>query len=289
MNTNAIFGDQWGRLGNQMFQAGQLFGIAQRCGHDFYLSRDGHSLWGCFDLDLPSEGPECIHRFDEVHGSCNYDPGAFEQPDGTAYHGFFQSYRYFDHCQSALTRFLHFKLRYRALAEAMLYAYRRRHRRPLVSVHVRRDDFLKPGNLGMFGDLASEGYYERAFEAIGDDVAYLVFSDDIGWCRRYFQLERAEFVDTDPCTSLCMMTGCDTNVVANSSFSWWGAYLNARGGEVYAPSRWFAQGVNPPNDVQNDIVPPRWRTIPVFADADSQPRVTGGAHIQGSPGSPARD
>jgi len=252
-----------------MFQAGLLFAIAQRCGHDFYLSRDGHSFRRCFDVDVPSEGTDCIHRFDEVHGSCNYDPRVFEQPDGTSYHGFFQSYRYLEDCKSSLARFLRFKLPYRALGETMLFAYRRRHRRPLVAVHVRRDDYLTPGNKERFGDLVSEGYYERAVEAIGDDVTYLVFSDDLPWCRRSLSLasgERVEFVDIDPHSSLCLMTGCDVNVVANSSFSWWGAYLNPAA-EVYAPSRWFAPGMPAPNDVQRDIVPPAWRTIPVFGRA----------------------
>jgi hypothetical protein len=290
MNTNAIFHERYGRLGNQLFQVGLLFAIAQRRGHAFYLPREGQSVWGCFDLDIPAGGPACIHRFDEVNGSCNYDPGVFEQADGTSYHGFFQSYRYLDDCKEALVRFLHFKLPYRALSEAMLFAYRRRHRRPLVSLHVRRDDYLTPGNEERFGNLAADGYYERVVEAVGSDVTYLVFSDDIGWCRRSLTLERAEFVDVDHCTSLCLMTGCDVNVVANSSFSWWGAYLNPGAQEVYAPSRWFTSAMAPPNDVQMDIVPPDWRTIPVFGDADarSRPGLTRGPGIQGSRGSPAR-
>ena len=65
-----------------------------------------------------------------------------------------------------------------------------------------------------------------------------MFSDDIPWCRESLELERAEFVDVDHGTSLAVMAGCDVNIIANSSFSWWGAYLNPAS-EVYAPSRWF--------------------------------------------------
>jgi hypothetical protein len=60
------------------------------------------------------------------------------------------------------------------------------------------------------------------------------------------------------------MAGCDVNVVANSSFSWWGAFLNARS-EVYAPSRWWGPAMPPPDDRQ-EIVPPAWTKLPVFAD-----------------------
>lgn len=269
MITQANFSEYFGRLGNQLFQVGLLFAIAQDRGHDFYLPHNGETLWECFDLDVPAEGPECIHRFDEVNGSCNYDSRVFEQPDGTSYHGYFQSYRYLEDCKPSLARFLRFKFKYRALCEATLIALRRRYRLPLVSLHVRRDDFLSPGNIERFGDLVSEGYYDRVVEAIGDDVTYLVFSDDLPWCRQSLQLERVKFVELDHCTSLCLMTRCDANVVANSSFSWWGAYLNPSG-EVYAPSRWFGAATPPPNDVQNDIVPPTWRTIPVFGDPGAQ-------------------
>ena len=265
MITNGAFGERYGRLGNQLFQVGMLFAVSKRRGYDFYLPHDGEAVWDCFDLDIPAQGPECLHRFDEVNGSCNFDPQVFDQPDGTRYDGYFQSYRYLDGYEAAFARFLRFKFDHRARSEAMLFAYRRRYRRPLVSVHVRRLDYVKPEFEHVWGNLASDGYYDRAVRAIGDDVVYLVFSDDLEWCRRYFDLERVEFVDIDHSTSLSLMTGCDVNVVANSSFSWWGAYLNPTG-EVYAPSRWFGPAMPPPNDRQNDIVPPAWRTIPVYAD-----------------------
>ena len=80
-------------------------------------------------------------------------------------------------------------------------------------------------------------------------------------------MEAAEFPNLDPYSAPCMMSRCDANVVANSSFSWWAAFMNP-GAEVYAPSRWW-RGPSYPNDRQDDIVPPNWRTIPTFS-ADSQ-------------------
>jgi hypothetical protein len=263
MITSGAFGQKFGRLGNQLFQLGLLFAVSQRRGHEFYLPRNGEPLWDCFDLDVATTGPACRHRFDEVNGSCNYDPRVFEQADGTSYHGYFQSYRYFEDCRSSLLPFLRFNLSHRALSEAILYAYRRRYRRPLVSLHVRRGDYVQPHTDDRWGNLARDGYYQRAIEAIGDGVTYLVFSDDLPWCRSNLELESAEFADFDQFTSLCLMTGCDANVVANSSFSWWGAFLNP-GAEIYAPSRWW-RALDPPNDRQDDIVPPTWRTIPAFA------------------------
>jgi hypothetical protein len=267
MNTIETFGDGYGQLGNQMFQIALLFAIRERRGHDFFVRRYGEAVWDCFDLAVPTEGPETTQRFDETFGSCNFDPRAFEQPDGTGFHGYYQSYRYLEDAKDLLLRFLRFDARHRAFSEAMLHAYRRRHRRPVVAVHVRRGDYITQG-ADRWGDLARDGYYRKAVEAIGDDVVYVVFSDDLGWCRRSLALgaSHVEFAEFDHGASLCIMTGCDVNVVANSSFSWWGAYLNLTS-DVYAPSRWFGPAMPPPNDRQDDIVPPGWRTIPVFADS----------------------
>lgn len=266
MITAAIFDDKYGKLGNQLFELGLLFAIRRRRGHDFYLPRNGAALWKCFDLDdIPADGPDCPFRFDEVNGSCNYDPGVFEQPDGTNYHGYFQSYRYLEGCRAELSRLLRFKLNYRAHSEAVLFAFRRRYRRPLVSMHIRRNDYVIPDAESHWGNLFRDGYYQRAVDAIGDGVTYLVFSDDVAWCRQNLDVEPVEFADFDTYTCLSLMTGADVNVIANSTFSWWGAYLN-QAAEVYAPSRWFGPAMPPPNDRQDDIVPPHWRTIPVFWD-----------------------
>ena len=267
MNTCGTFGTHHGRLGNQIFQMALLHAVRERHGYDFYLPPHGEALWECFDLDIPCAGPEPTHEFHEEHGSCNYDPRVFDQPDATAYRGYFQSYRYLEDCKSSLVRSLRFKSDHRARSEAMLYAYRRRYRRPLVSLHVRRTEYLLSED--KWGNLAKDGYYERAMALVGDDVTYLVFSDDLEWCRNYFDIEVVEFPEVDDYTTLCLMTGCDVNIIANSSFSWWGAYLNPNT-EVIAPRRWW-RALEPPNDRQDDIVPPGWRTIPTFGATDGAP------------------
>jgi hypothetical protein len=223
-------------------------------------------LWSCFDLDdeIPTSGPPSVHRFDEIDGSCNFDGRVFDQPDRTEFIGYFQSYRYLEGCEEALRRALRFRLPHRAHAEALAFATRRRYGRPLVSIHVRRGDYVKPGFEDVWGNLTADGYYARAVELIGDDVTYIVFSDDLAGCRESLDLDDALYADYDTGTSLCLMSICDVNVVANSSFSWWAAFLNPTA-DVYAPSRWFGPEMPPPNDRQDDIVPPWWRRIPALS------------------------
>ncbi|MFN8022127.1 MAG: alpha-1,2-fucosyltransferase [Acidimicrobiales bacterium] len=263
MITNGMFGDRHGRLGNQIFQLAVLHAIRARRGHEYWVTREGASIWQTFDLDVASAGPACEHRHHELEwASIVYDPQVFEQPDGTEFHGYFQSWRYLDDVRGELPGLFRFRNEHRARAEALLFAHRRRYRRPLVSLHVRRGDYVDPDLVGRWGDLVAGGYHRRAIEAIGPDPLYLVFSDDIEWCRQTFELECAEFVDEDASVSLCMMTECDVKVIANSSFSWWGAYLDPQA-EVYAPARWFGPDMRPPNDRSDDIVHPSWRTLPV--------------------------
>ena len=84
-----------------------------------------------------------------------------------------------------------------------------------------------------------------------------MFSDDLPWCKENFTGERFVFIDEKDYISLILMARCDHSVIANSSFSWWGAWL----GEtldtvVIAPRHWF--GDDKPKDFDADIKPQRW-------------------------------
>jgi len=260
--TSATFGFG-GRLGNQLFQLGLLFAVAARTGHRFGLRRAGEQIWDCFDLDVPELAGAVTNRFTEPPRSCNFDPRVFSQPDGTAFEGYYQSWRYYEHCRPELRSFLKFQARHRDLARIEVERLRSAHHLPLVSVHYRRTDYLNPPTMNAWGDLHVDGYYDRAFHRLGDDVVYVVFSDDLPWCRENVRRRHVSFADFDACVSLCMMTLCDVNVIANSSFSWWGAFLNQAGGPAFAPSRWFRRMLPPPHDCR-DMAPPDWVRIETF-------------------------
>jgi hypothetical protein len=129
-----------------------------------------------------------------------------------------------------------------------------------VAIHVRRGDYVvdlkaaeRLGTLGL-------DYYERAFAEIRaniDDAAFFVFSDDIEWCKANLDLPGADFITetSSPHEDLILMSRARHNVIANSSFSWWGAWLGAPEGRiVISPSRWFA-GLNQSTD---DLIPDSW-------------------------------
>lgn len=135
-----------------------------------------------------------------------------------------------------------------------------------VSIHIRRGDYLKPEVLKYHG-CTDEDYYMKAVELLKEkhsELSFFIFSDDIGYAQQLFQnLENITFVDInfgkDSWKDMCLMSLCNHHIIANSSFSWWGAWLSQEKGSTIAPENWFNKDVAN-FDIKN-IVPPHWITI----------------------------
>jgi len=129
-----------------------------------------------------------------------------------------------------------------------------------VSVHLRRGDYVNHGNA------LNMAYYRRAIERVQSAVdrpSFFVFSDDISWAREHFKFDEAtHFVSQngiDRCElDVALMARCDHNIIANSTFSWWGAWLNPNDDKlVISPAIWTS---GRPVDAL-DIIPDRWETV----------------------------
>lgn len=112
-----------------------------------------------------------------------------------------------------------------------------------VSVHVRRTDYLLAANNA---PALNVSYQRRAMDVIRQKVAspmWFIFSDDIEWCRNEFSdLKDAVFIsgnEVEPWEDIRLMSACKHHIIANSSFSWWGAYLGDDGGMTLYPKPWF--------------------------------------------------
>lgn len=134
-----------------------------------------------------------------------------------------------------------------------------------VSVHVRRGDYLSSKTAAQFHGLCSLDYYRTAIGLVAQrvsDPVFFIFSDDPEWTRahiapafpcHYVSHNRPEHAFQD----LRLMSMCQHHIIANSSFSWWGAWLApAQSGMVVAPATWFASGRPCP-----DLIPSRWIQI----------------------------
>ena len=112
------------------------------------------------------------------------------------------------------------------------------------SIHVRRGDYLK---LPDFHPTQELSYYIESYNIIGEEINYLIFSDDIEWCYENFNfIKNKTFIsgNTDY-QDLYLMSMCDDNIIANSTFSWWGAWLNKNTTKrVISPKKWFGPANN---------------------------------------------
>ena len=104
-----------------------------------------------------------------------------------------------------------------------------------VSVHIRRGDYLQPENAAMFGNICTEEYYESALDYMKEkieDPHFFIFSDDVAYVREHYQREEYTIVDinhgNDSFYDMYLMSRCEGNICANSTFSFWGARLNGR-------------------------------------------------------------
>jgi len=111
-----------------------------------------------------------------------------------------------------------------------------------VAIHVRRGDYV---NNPFYVDLTQTTYYQDAMDRFSG-VKFLVFSDDINWCKAQamFSRDNVEFSNKTELEDFNLMTRCKHQIIANSSFSWWAAYLNPNPNKkVIAPKAWYADGV----------------------------------------------
>ncbi len=120
---------------------------------------------------------------------------------------------------------------------------------PYVAIHVRRGDYI--GN-PFYVDLLKTDYYQKAMAEF-PGAEFILFSDDIEVVKNLPLFENCHICTvSDPALSLSHMIECKGHIIANSSFSWWGAYLSPHGGKVVAPKQWH------PDGVQRTELPSKW-------------------------------
>ncbi len=135
-----------------------------------------------------------------------------------------------------------------------------------VSIHIRRGDYAQPAIRPTFGDICNVHYYQEAMAYIRqktENPRFFVFSDDPHWVKENLQIADAVYVDwnhkKNSFRDMQLMSACRHNIIANSSFSWWGAWLNKNPEKiVVCPSKWFH---NYPADFIEKLLPPSWHRI----------------------------
>jgi hypothetical protein len=248
---------QRGRLGNQMFRVASTIGIATKNGHDYAFPQ-----WVCdrskvdyepfFANPLPRLDPEV--RIQRRISEERFSYQDIRLPEGNfTLFGYFQTERYFAHCADVVRRYMEpraeIKKRlvdnYGSVVEGS------------CSLHVRRTDYVHQQS---HHPMLSMDYYERAMRLVSESTGvsrFVVFSDDPKWCRENLKGDLCFVEGNRNIEDIFLMSMCSHHIIANSSFSWWGAWLNPNPNKlVVAPSLWFG-----PDLKQHDttgVTPKSW-------------------------------
>lgn len=271
-----------GGLGNQMFQFAAAYALARTRGVDLQLdisSYARHSPHQGFELDrLFSIAPHARisatdfarrGRLGAYLERCLRGP-RYTEPDFFAVQdlsilpmsvildGFWQSERYFSAHADAIRALYQFVPAPQLDERLQVYTDR-----PLVSLHVRRGDYYSAHSAALHG-VPLQAYYAQAiafFRGWLHHPRFMIFSDDLNFAASTFQGEDFVIVDwnreQDSYRDMYLMARCEGHILANSTFSWWGAWLNKRVDKrVIAPRRWFAKDPQPQH-----LIPESWVLI----------------------------
>jgi hypothetical protein len=254
---------RYGRMGNQMFQYATLFSIAKTRGYEFGVPYKIKStnpylnfcLNECFANLTAKDSSGILQLRNAKENSFEYSNGIFGIPDQTDIVGYFQSEKYFKNYRNDLLNEYKFKDEIENKAIDM----RSITKEPVISIHLRLGDYKKLVGKHPICDIK---YYKAALELIPKDLLIIVFSDEPELAKSIFdELNRKYFISdsNNQYTDMCLMTKCDYHVIANSSFSWWGAWL-ADTKKVVAPATWFGDSPEMPKN-WSDIYCEGWEII----------------------------
>lgn len=274
-----------GGLGNQMFQ----YACGRRLAHihntRLVLDSSGyaHHPFRTYDLHcfaLEAEIAACPDARNMLHireRSMNFDAAILKLPDNIFLcHGYWQSERYFSDARDVIRQDFSLDLKPNdenaSMAEKIANSQ-------AISIHVRRGDYITDPVANLCLGVLECDYYRNSLEYLAQHTGtptLFVFSDDQDWVKENLRFDyETHYIDiNDDANSyedLRLMSLCQHHVIANSAFSWWGAWLGLNPGKkVCVPARWFRMNKR----ATADIVPDHWTKIdntfqrPVFGGLD---------------------
>lgn len=253
MLTHQLFPKQ-GRLANQLFQVASCIGLSRKYNVELRLPEWEYAPY--FDADFPTGTVPSARHIQEP--GFTFSPDFWDVQDwgrDIAVSGYLQSPKFWEGHESEIRR----QFRFRAdFAEACIEPFREAFDKPTIAIHVRRGDYIEnPCYVNL-----PPTYYILSLEHEFPDwrnCNLIFFSDDIDYCKIHYQcLPNAFFSDNFvDIADLCLMSQCDHFIIANSSFSYWGAYLcEKEGTKIVYPVRHFAGKLA--GNSTRDLYPENW-------------------------------
>jgi hypothetical protein len=188
----------------------------------------------------------------------NFDSSFLNRIGSHYYWGYWQNEKYFKEIKEDLHKDFEFKtpLKDKNLEISKLINFTQS-----VSIHVRRGDYV---NHPVHGNICDKDYYISAIKLINQkisDLVYFIFSDDIKWCHENLNIKNAYYIDwnigSQSYIDMQLMSLCKNQIIANSTFSWWAAWLNKNKSKiVISPKIWLNNNLD-----ASDITLQEWYKI----------------------------
>ena len=239
-----------GRLGNQLFQYATLYSLSKMSNRRIILYLwDSETDYVKFKLNIfPKLKYQKINKVSTTttlyEDSFNYSPSIMDKVTSRIekcvnISGFFQSALYFDAYKNDILDLYVLDEGNIDIVNTLFLKMTKNIKLEIVSIHVRRGDYANFKNYHL---ILPQTYYQKAISLFTNSF-FIVFSDDIEWCKLnlnicnvYFSEGNFDYID------LFLMSKCHHNIIANSSFSWWAAYLNRNiNKKIVCPSKWFGE------------------------------------------------
>ena len=261
-------------MGNIMFCIASGKYYADKNGYDFYLFNSGsHNNFlstvkdGIFkDIKIVDEIDKS--QFEVIRERSTYSPFKINTDKDVYIEGYRECPKYWNNDKEYIFKL--FKPE-KGIISAIKNAYNVKFSE-YVCINVRRGDYEKEDVKKTLGLLKIDFFY-NCMDYFPEGQKYLIVSDDIEWCKKNFVGEQYLFADKDVegfqkmYVDLWIQTLCGHNIISNSTFSWWGAYLNKTPGrKVYYPYRFFRVVVDRNKIPQND----NWVEVPAIWDDGRQ-------------------
>lgn len=231
---------------------------AQELKRFYFLGRNRYFR----NLDAIAQGWLPYYRRREVHEQSSlFDANILKVPSSAILHGYWQSEKYFSDIRSLLLQDLRLKVPFDEINQQL---HRQICSTDSVNLHIRRGDYVQNPKTNQMHGVLPLDYYQRAMQKLEETVTaphYYVFSDDIPWARLHLKDENITFVEHNgeqgDYIDLALMSACKYHILANSSFSWWAAWLSEYSRkQVFAPRQWYKKERD-----TRDLIPPDWTVL----------------------------
>lgn len=198
--------------------------------------------------------------------SMSFNKDCLDIKDNRYIKGYFQSEKYFLHIRSILLKQFSINTKLSSNSESIKQEIIN-NQQSTCSLHIRRGDYISNEKANKVHGVCSIKYYKQAINIINErenkEVKYFIFSDDMQWSKKNIKIKNAIYVENEkgaiPHEDILLMSLCANNITANSSFSWWGAWLNHNNDKiVVSPKVWFC---DEKKNKESDILCKNWIQI----------------------------